>query len=178
MSASSRALHAVLLEPSVFAVAGQLSLGFRRRRPVEPAGVKRPHHAIPDFQLVDTRTDRHYLAGAVAHRHARPGPPEEAHQIDVVVEVEARGLDLDQHLPGLGLVDRPFPLFEGCAGGVHHHRLLTVRNGQTTPALWFVTSATIIRCRRLGATGRGHPEAPLRPQVRRRVRRQVICPPL
>ena len=73
--------------------------------------MKRAHDPVPDAQDVNAGTDGYHLGGPVAHRHPRPRPGEQAHQVDVVVKVEARGRDLDQHLARTRLADRPFHRF-------------------------------------------------------------------
>jgi len=124
---------AVLLQPPVFAVAGQLPFGFRCGRPIEPIRMKRPHDTLSGLQPTYAWPDCDDLAGAVTQRHAWQRPGDEAHQIDVVMEVEARGLDLDQHLPGTGLLDRPVRHLHGHAGPVHDHDTLSVRSAHAMP---------------------------------------------
>src|ERR1700744_2700995 len=126
--------HAVLLQPTVFAVPGQLPLYFRRRRPVQPTWLERPHYSRADLQAVDVGADFHDHAGAITHRDARPGPGEQAHQIDVVVIVEARRIPLAQPLAGAGVAYRPFDRTHRHAGPVHHDGFTDVRNTHAAPA--------------------------------------------
>ena len=139
---------AILLQPPVFTVAGQLVFGFRCRWPIEPTRVKRPHDAVTDLQPGDARPGCDDLAGAVAHRHTGPRSRQKAHQIEVVVKVKARGPHPDKNLPCTGFVDRPVHALHGRAGPVHHHRLLMIRNVHAIPVFSSGNRpcAAVVRC--------------------------------
>ena len=111
----------VLLQPAIFGVTRcnrQLRPG---QPPVDPGRMKRAEHPVTHRKVGDAIADGYHLTRAVRHRNPRPGPVDEAEQIDQIVIVQTGAPHPDQCFEMTGLRHVSLAWGDVGAGRQHHH---------------------------------------------------------